>query len=61
MADDITVEADSGGHTDNRPLVLLLPTILELRDQFQLKYNLRHTVNINKLSLKKKNYNDLSE
>jgi len=39
MADDITVEADSGGHTDNRPLVLLLPTILELRDQFQLKYN----------------------
>ena len=28
MADDITAEADSGGHTDNRPLVTLLPTIL---------------------------------
>ncbi|MDH5561495.1 MAG: PfaD family polyunsaturated fatty acid/polyketide biosynthesis protein [Deltaproteobacteria bacterium] len=38
MADDITVEADSGGHTDNRPLVVLLPTIIELRDQIQRKY-----------------------
>jgi len=32
VAHDITVEADSGGHTDNRPLVALLPTILALRD-----------------------------
>jgi trans-AT polyketide synthase/acyltransferase/oxidoreductase domain-containing protein len=38
MADDITVEADSGGHTDNRPLICLLPSILELRDQIQSKY-----------------------
>jgi trans-AT polyketide synthase, acyltransferase and oxidoreductase domains len=38
MADDITVEADSGGHTDNRPLVCLLPSILELRDEIQSKY-----------------------
>ncbi len=38
MADDITVEADSGGHTDNRPLVCLLPSILELRDEIQRKY-----------------------
>lgn len=38
MADDITVEADSGGHTDNRPLVCLLPSILELRDKIQDKY-----------------------
>ncbi|MBE9006346.1 PfaD family polyunsaturated fatty acid/polyketide biosynthesis protein [Fortiea sp. LEGE XX443] len=38
MADDITVEADSGGHTDNRPLVCLLPSILELRDQIQRQY-----------------------
>jgi trans-AT polyketide synthase, acyltransferase and oxidoreductase domains len=38
MADDITVEADSGGHTDNRPLVCLLPSILELRDEIQEKY-----------------------
>ncbi len=35
MADDITVEADSGGHTDNRPLVGLLPSILALRDEIQ--------------------------
>ncbi|WP_218081134.1 PfaD family polyunsaturated fatty acid/polyketide biosynthesis protein [Anthocerotibacter panamensis] len=33
MADDITVEADSGGHTDNRPLVCLLPSVLALRDE----------------------------
>jgi PfaD family protein len=35
MADDITVEADSGGHTDNRSLVCLLPSILALRDDIQ--------------------------
>jgi len=35
IADDITVEADSGGHTDNRPLVALLPSILSLRDEIQ--------------------------
>jgi PfaD family protein len=39
VADDITVEADSGGHTDNRPLVSLLPAILALRDEIQAKYN----------------------
>ena len=33
VAEDITVEADSGGHTDNRPLVALLPAILALRDE----------------------------
>ncbi|ACA85712.1 eicosapentaenoate synthase subunit PfaD [Shewanella woodyi] len=38
MADDITAEADSGGHTDNRPLVTLLPTILALKDEIQAKY-----------------------
>ncbi len=39
VADDITVEADSGGHTDNRPLVGLLPTMLTLRDEIQAKYH----------------------
>jgi PfaD family protein len=38
VADDITVEADSGGHTDNRPAITLLPTILALRDRLQAKY-----------------------
>lgn len=32
VAEDFTVESDSGGHTDNRPLTALLPTILRLRD-----------------------------
>jgi len=37
MSDDITVEADSGGHTDNRPLVGLLPSIIALRNEVQEK------------------------
>ncbi|MBI3372081.1 MAG: PfaD family polyunsaturated fatty acid/polyketide biosynthesis protein [Betaproteobacteria bacterium] len=39
MAQDITAEADSGGHTDNRPLVTLLPSLLALRDRIQGKYS----------------------
>lgn len=31
VAEDITAEADSGGHTDNRPLLALLPRLLSLR------------------------------
>jgi trans-AT polyketide synthase, acyltransferase and oxidoreductase domains len=38
VAEDITVEADSGGHTDNRPLTALLPAILALRDEMQRQY-----------------------
>ena len=38
IADDITVEADSGGHTDNRPAITLLPTILALRDRLQAQF-----------------------
>ena len=33
MCDDLTAEADSGGHTDNRPLVTLLPSLIALRDE----------------------------
>lgn len=33
LAEDVTGEADSGGHTDHRPLVVLLPSLLALRDQ----------------------------
>jgi trans-AT polyketide synthase, acyltransferase and oxidoreductase domains len=33
VAEDITVESDSGGHTDNRPLGSLFPTIAQLRDE----------------------------
>ena len=46
MADDITVEADSGGHTDNRPLVLLLPAILNLAEQFQRKYGYAQSIRV---------------
>ena len=35
MADDITAEADSGGHTDRRPLMVLLPELIALRDRIQ--------------------------
>ena len=38
MAQDLTAEADSGGHTDNRPLVTLLPTLLALRDRMQAQF-----------------------
>ncbi|MBM4369876.1 MAG: nitronate monooxygenase, partial [Deltaproteobacteria bacterium] len=33
MADDITAEADSGGHTDRRPLPVLIPIIRRLADR----------------------------
>ena len=33
MADGITCEADSGGHTDHRPLPVILPVIRALRDR----------------------------
>jgi len=38
VAQDVTVEADSGGHTDNRPLVTLLPSIIALRDRLQTRH-----------------------
>lgn len=39
MAQDVTAEADSGGHTDNRSALTLFPTILALRDRLQGHYN----------------------
>ena len=38
IAQDITAEADSGGHTDNRPALALLPTFLALRGQAMDRY-----------------------
>jgi trans-AT polyketide synthase/acyltransferase/oxidoreductase domain-containing protein len=38
MCDALTVEADSGGHTDNRPALALLPTRLALRDRLQREH-----------------------
>lgn len=38
VAEDLTAEADSGGHTDNRPALALLPTMIALRDEKQKLY-----------------------
>ncbi|MSM38238.1 MAG: PfaD family polyunsaturated fatty acid/polyketide biosynthesis protein [Geobacter sp.] len=38
MAQDITAEADSGGHTDNRPALALFPTIQALSVRMQPRY-----------------------
>ncbi len=44
VADDITAEADSGGHTDNRPALSLLPTMLALRDEMMDKHGYSHRI-----------------
>ena len=39
VAEDITAEADSGGHTDNRPAIALIPTMIALRDELQREFD----------------------
>ncbi|MEQ9366786.1 MAG: PfaD family polyunsaturated fatty acid/polyketide biosynthesis protein [Leptospirales bacterium] len=46
VAEDFTCEADSGGHTDNRPLTVLLPMIMQLRDRLSAKYNYARSIRI---------------
>jgi trans-AT polyketide synthase, acyltransferase and oxidoreductase domains len=46
MCDDLTAEADSGGHTDNRPAITLLPTMLALRDRIQKQCGYRVPVRV---------------
>jgi trans-AT polyketide synthase/acyltransferase/oxidoreductase domain-containing protein len=46
VADDITVEADSGGHTDNRPLVCILPAVIALRDEITLQYGYNYKIHV---------------
>ncbi len=46
MADDVTAEADSAGHTDNRPMLALLPSLLALRDELQGKYRFAQPVRV---------------
>jgi PfaD family protein len=38
MAQEITAEADSGGHTDNRPAMALFPTIASLATRMEQKF-----------------------
>ncbi|MEV0035304.1 PfaD family polyunsaturated fatty acid/polyketide biosynthesis protein [Streptomyces sp. NPDC050804] len=46
VAEDITVESDSGGHTDNRPLGSLLPRILLLRDELTRRFGYPRAVRV---------------
>jgi len=46
MCDDLTAEADSGGHTDNRPAITLLPTMTALRDRLQAQFGFAAPVRV---------------
>ncbi len=46
VAEDITVESDSGGHTDNRPLGSLFPTIAQLRDELMARYGYTRPIRV---------------
>ncbi len=46
VATEITVEADSGGHTDNRPLVALFPSILALAEQASLRHHYEEPIRV---------------
>lgn len=46
VAEDITVEADSGGHTDNRPLTVLFPVIAALRDDLVEKHGYERPIRL---------------
>jgi trans-AT polyketide synthase, acyltransferase and oxidoreductase domains len=46
LAEEITVEADSGGHTDNRPLAVLLPAILALKDRIAAANGYRRRIRV---------------
>ncbi|MEE8385489.1 MAG: PfaD family polyunsaturated fatty acid/polyketide biosynthesis protein [Dehalococcoidia bacterium] len=46
VAQDLTAEADSGGHTDNRPALGLLPTMIALRDRMQREYGYKEPLRV---------------
>jgi PfaD family protein len=46
VAEDVTVEADSGGHTDNRPLAAVLPAVLALRDELTERYGYQRPIRV---------------
>jgi len=46
VAEDFIVEADSGGHTDNRPLTALFPIMLALRDEIALEHGYSRPIRI---------------
>lgn len=46
VAGDLTVEADSGGHTDNRPLAVMFPVIAALRDELSRQHGYDRPVRV---------------
>jgi trans-AT polyketide synthase/acyltransferase/oxidoreductase domain-containing protein len=46
LAADVTVEADSGGHTDNRPAVALLPVMSGLAEQVRAEHGYAERVRV---------------
>jgi len=46
VADDITAEADSGGHTDGQPFISLLPLIISVRDDIQRQFGYSQKIRV---------------
>ncbi|RIK64530.1 MAG: 2-nitropropane dioxygenase [Planctomycetota bacterium] len=46
LSQDLTIEADSGGHTDNRPAIALFPGMMALRDEMQAKHGYAEALRI---------------
>jgi len=46
VAAELTVEADSGGHTDNRPLVALFPAMRALADAIALRHGYAEPIRV---------------
>jgi trans-AT polyketide synthase, acyltransferase and oxidoreductase domains len=46
LAEQLIVESDSGGHTDNRPLGSLFPAIARLRDDLGEQFGYRNSINL---------------
>ena len=46
VAEDITVESDSGGHTDNQALGALFPTIARLRDRVSAEHGYERPIRV---------------
>lgn len=46
VAEDVTMESDSGGHTDNRPLGSLFPVIAQLRDKAVAEFGYTRPVRV---------------
>lgn len=46
VAEDITVESDSGGHTDNQILTAVFPTVLALKEQLAAKHRYQRPIRV---------------